>query len=90
MNIKKDYRNCIQKKNFNQDVIILGSLNMDLNLETNRLPNIGETFEGSSFYVTPGGKGGNQLDEALYRWYLEANMEDDKIGNATISKKAHF
>ena len=58
---KKRLQEClIQKKNFNQDVIILGTLNMDLNLKTNPLPKFGETFEGSSFYVKPGGKGGNQ------------------------------
>ena len=43
-----------------KDVIVLGGLNMDLIVETPRLAGPGETAEGSRFYTTPGGKGGNQ------------------------------
>tara|TARA_B100001123_G_scaffold442385_2_gene585823 strand:+ start:128 stop:1096 length:969 start_codon:yes stop_codon:yes gene_type:complete len=91
MNIKNDYGSLIQKKNFNQDVIILGSLNMDLNLETNRLPDIGETFEGSSFYVTPGGKGGNQAvavsrsSQLKNSTHMIATVGDDFFGKELIT-----
>ena len=45
---------------FFKDVIVLGGLNMDLIVETPRLAGPGETTEGTRFYTTPGGKGGNQ------------------------------
>ncbi len=41
-------------------ILVLGSLNMDLVIETDRLPNPGETIEGKRFYSAPGGKGANQ------------------------------
>ncbi|MBH65051.1 MAG: ribokinase [Chloroflexi bacterium] len=43
-----------------KDVIVLGGLNMDLIVDTPRLAGPGETAEGTRFYTTPGGKGGNQ------------------------------
>jgi ribokinase len=41
-------------------VAVLGSLNMDLIVETSRPAGPGETREGTRFYTTPGGKGANQ------------------------------
>ena len=41
-------------------VAVLGSLNMDLIVETPRPAGPGETREGTRFYTTPGGKGANQ------------------------------
>jgi len=42
------------------DVVVIGSLNMDLVVKVNRKPEWGETLLGSNFFVSPGGKGGNQ------------------------------
>ena len=42
------------------DVLVLGSLNMDLVARVERLPLPGETLLGSSFVTVPGGKGANQ------------------------------
>ncbi len=42
------------------DVVVLGSLNMDLVAEVDRLPRPGETLMGRSFAIEPGGKGANQ------------------------------
>lgn len=42
------------------DVVVLGSLNMDLVAEVDRLPRPGETLQGRGFATVPGGKGGNQ------------------------------
>ncbi|MGD1897681.1 MAG: ribokinase [Phormidesmis sp.] len=42
------------------DVVVLGSLNMDLVAQVSRLPNPGETLLGNSFDMLPGGKGANQ------------------------------
>ena len=41
-------------------VVVLGGLNMDLMVETPIPAGPGETREGTRFYTTPGGKGGNQ------------------------------
>jgi ribokinase len=42
------------------EVIVVGSLNMDLVGRVQRLPVAGETVSGSSFDTVPGGKGANQ------------------------------
>ena len=41
-------------------VVVLGGLNMDLVVSTERMPAPGETVFGDSFRTAPGGKGGNQ------------------------------
>ena len=42
------------------DVVVVGSINMDLVVRTARLPEPGETVTGKSFAAIPGGKGANQ------------------------------
>ena len=44
----------------NPDVMVVGSLSMDLVLQVPRLPKIGETLAGSTFDTFVGGKGNNQ------------------------------
>lgn len=41
-------------------IVVLGGLNMDLVLHTERLPRPGETVEAHRLVTTPGGKGANQ------------------------------
>lgn len=41
-------------------IVVIGSLNMDLVVETPKLPELGETIKGSGFQTVPGGKGANQ------------------------------
>lgn len=41
-------------------VIIFGSMNMDLSIECDRMPQGGETISGHDFITNPGGKGANQ------------------------------
>lgn len=41
-------------------VIVIGGINMDLVVETPRIPQGGETLVGTGFFTTYGGKGGNQ------------------------------
>jgi len=42
------------------DVVVIGSLNMDLVVRAPRLPKGGETLAGHGFATAPGGKGANQ------------------------------
>src|SRR5215470_16760631 len=41
-------------------VLVVGSINMDLVVETETFPRLGETLVGSAFATHPGGKGANQ------------------------------
>lgn len=41
-------------------ILIIGSLNMDIVLETPRIPKCGETISGKNITQVPGGKGANQ------------------------------
>jgi len=42
------------------DIVVVGSLNMDMVVRVERRPNQGETVLGSHFFMAPGGKGANQ------------------------------
>ncbi|WP_018247414.1 ribokinase [Orenia marismortui] len=42
------------------DILVIGSMNMDLVVQTPRAPKKGETIMGSDFSQIPGGKGANQ------------------------------
>lgn len=44
----------------NPKIVVIGSLNMDMVVQTPRLPVIGETILGQSVQFVPGGKGANQ------------------------------
>ena len=43
-----------------KNIIVIGSMNMDLVFETDQSPERGETLTGRNFMTTPGGKGANQ------------------------------
>src|SRR6266545_924416 len=42
------------------EVVVFGSLNMDLVVRVSRVPNAGETLRAHGFMTNPGGKGANQ------------------------------
>lgn len=48
---------CAERQN---NIVVVGSMNMDLVLHTNVLPKQGETVFGQRFTTSPGGKGANQ------------------------------
>ena len=41
-------------------IFVFGSLNMDLVISCDRMPQGGETLSGEGFFTNPGGKGANQ------------------------------
>lgn len=41
-------------------ILVIGSINMDLVIRTDKLPAMGETLNGKGFSTVPGGKGANQ------------------------------
>lgn len=45
-------------------IFVAGSLNMDLTIQTDRVPGSGETVTGYGFITNPGGKGANQAAAA--------------------------
>ena len=49
-----------KRKNKKMDIVVLGSINTDRVINTNRMPQIGETISGSGFSINCGGKGANQ------------------------------
>ena len=69
-------------------VIVLGSLNMDLVVTTDRLPTPGETLKGRAFATYPGGKGANQAVGAA-RLGCDVSMMgrvgDDDFGQSLIN-----
>jgi len=72
-------------------VVVLGSLNMDLVVRTERMPRPGETVQGSGFRTIPGGKGANQAAAAAR---LGAHVEmvgrvgDDGFGGELLANLA--
>lgn len=46
------------------DIVVVGSLNMDLVVKSPRVPQAGETIRGHGFQLIPGGKGANQAAAA--------------------------
>lgn len=70
-------------------IIVLGSINMDLVVKTDRAPQGGETLSGSSFQTIPGGKGANQA-VAIARQGGEvamiARVGNDGFGNELLEK----
>lgn len=67
---------------------VLGSINVDLTIRSQRIPAIGETVVGGSFYRAHGGKGANQAVAAVR--YLQGHVSliggvgDDAFGRLMI------
>lgn len=64
---------------------VVGSINMDMILTADRIPDVGENLQGNSYSYANGGKGANQAT-ALARLGAEVKMIG-KVGNDTNGKK---
>lgn len=72
-------------------ITVLGSLNMDMVINTPRIPAMGETIHGQGFATFPGGKGANQAvaaaklggDVEMIGCVGEDSFGRDLIGNLT-------
>lgn len=74
-------------------VIVFGSLNMDLAIESDRMPLQGETLPGRNFFTNPGGKGANQAVAAAKFGapsYLVGAVGADVFGDRIVSQLAAF
>lgn len=68
-------------------VVVLGSINMDMVMETERLPKVGETLLGETIDYYVGGKGANQAVAAV-RVGAEVSLVG-KIGDDTFGSKVY-
>lgn len=70
------------------DVIVLGSLNMDLVVRVGHIPRPGETVLGRDFVTVPGGKGANQAAAAArlgVRVEMLGRVGHDAFGEAMLA-----
>lgn len=74
-------------------VIMFGSLNMDLTIEAERIPQQGETMHGENFFTNPGGKGANQAVAAAkfgVPTYLIGAVGKDIFGEKLSSQLVEY
>ena len=68
-------------------VLVVGSLNYDLSVYTNKIPNIGETVIGEKFSFSCGGKGANQAyaaKKAGVYTYMIGRIGNDDYGQLLL------
>lgn len=68
-------------------IVVVGSLNMDLIISTDKIPRMGETVIGKSFMTSPGGKGANQAVAAARlggETFMIGGVGDDIFGHDLI------
>ncbi len=73
------------------NIIVLGSINMDLVVSADRAPESGETLSGTGFQTIPGGKGANQAVAVARQGgdvAMIARVGDDAFGGELIGKLA--
>ena len=65
-------------------IVVVGSINIDLVVNTERMPIAGETLLGKSFQIHPGGKGANQAVAVARLGYpvrMIGRLGDDSFGD---------
>jgi ribokinase len=74
-------------------VIVAGSLNIDLTIKVDRMPNEGETIHGHDFLINTGGKGGNQAVAAVKsgaETVLIGSIGEDSFGNNILESLENY
>lgn len=74
-------------------VIVSGSLNMDLTIRVDRMPNEGETIHGYDFLINTGGKGGNQavaVAKSGAETVLIGSIGGDAFGNQILESLKNY
>ncbi|XID93047.1 ribokinase [Paenibacillaceae bacterium WGS1546] len=74
-------------------IIVIGSANMDMVVQTPRLPEAGETLHGSGFFLSSGGKGANQAVACAkigVETWLMGKVGDDIFGRSIREKLSGF
>jgi ribokinase len=74
-------------------VVVAGSLNIDLTIRVNRMPNEGETIHGYEFLINTGGKGGNQAVAAAKsgaETVLIGSVGGDAFGNQVLESLKNY
>lgn len=69
-------------------IVVVGSINMDLVSQTDRIPAAGETVLGNRFHTHPGGKGANQAVTVARLGYpctLLGRVGDDGFGHELLA-----
>ncbi len=72
-------------------IIVIGSSNTDMVIQSDRLPAPGETVLGGTFFMNPGGKGANQAVAAARlggRTYFIAKVGKDVFGESALKQFA--
>lgn len=75
------------------EIIVLGSINMDLVAHAPRLPRPGESLIGTSFHTTPGGKGANQAVACArlgVQTHMVGRVGNDVFGEALLKNLAAY
>lgn len=73
------------------DILVFGSIGMDLTTYVLTLPRLGETLRGSAYITVPGGKGNNQAVAAARlgaQTQFIGRVGDDQFGNEVIDRAA--
>ena len=71
-----------------KNILVVGSVNMDMTVKAARIPRVGETVLGGVFSQSEGGKGANQAMAAKNLWddtKFCAGVGDDSIGREYLS-----
>ncbi|MFC5447036.1 ribokinase [Paenibacillus aestuarii] len=74
-------------------IIVIGSANMDMVMQTDRMPSIGETIHGGGFFLSPGGKGANQAVASAKmgaETWMMAKVGDDIFGRSLLDSLSGF
>lgn len=75
------------------DIVVFGSVNMDLVAQTNTFPQPNSTQPGRAFQTLPGGKGANEAvacGKLGARTFLIGRVGDDDFGRIMLAKMSEF